>query len=193
MSVADNAIKPRALHKEAIAIVGRNVESISGGLIDDLRVGENIFSGELRNHRRVDAQRPAAGNRTTGQPGSTGHAGHGSRARARASPLAAIPLQDLIGCAARGEGEIVAVTQRHRPGPFKPLPVVSVIVGCASIALVTPAFAMLNVPLPVIGPPVNPDPLATLVTVPVPAAAQAHAVPLYCSTCFELQAFRPIV
>jgi hypothetical protein len=38
----------------------------------------------------------------------------------------------------------------------------------ASIAFVTPALAMLIVPLPVIGPPVNPAPVATLVTVPLP-------------------------
>src|SRR5208337_2503834 len=42
--------------------------------------------------------------------------------------------------------------------------------------------AMLNVPLPVIGPPVNPAPLATLVTVPVPTAAHAHEVPVQCNT-----------
>ena len=39
---------------------------------------------------------------------------------------------------------------------------------CASMALVTPPDGMLSVPLPVIGPPVSPAPLPTLVTVPVP-------------------------
>jgi hypothetical protein len=36
--------------------------------------------------------------------------------------------------------------------------------------LLTPPVAMLSVPLDVIGPPVSPAPLATLVTVPLPAA-----------------------
>jgi hypothetical protein len=49
------------------------------------------------------------------------------------------------------------------------------------MALLTPAVAMLNVPEPVIGPPVNPVPLATLVTVPEPVGeAQAQALPLHC-------------
>ena len=37
--------------------------------------------------------------------------------------------------------------------------------------LVTPPPAMLRLPLPVIGPPVNPEPLPTLVTVPAPVPA----------------------
>src|ERR1039458_6031090 len=57
------------------------------------------------------------------------------------------------------------------------------------MAFVTPPVAMLSVPVPVIGPPVRPAPLATLVTVPVPAEAQAHAVPFHCSTCFVVQVF----
>jgi hypothetical protein len=36
------------------------------------------------------------------------------------------------------------------------------------MAFVTPAAGMLIVPLPVIGPPVNPAPVLTLVTVPLP-------------------------
>ena len=41
---------------------------------------------------------------------------------------------------------------------------------------------MLSVPLPVIGPPVSPVPLATLVTVPEPALEQAHLLPFHCKT-----------
>src|SRR5580700_891063 len=68
------------------------------------------------------------------------------------------------------------------PPPVRPLPAETVSDEFASMALVTPAVAMLNVPVLVIGPPASPEPLATLVTVPVAALAQAHAVPLYCST-----------
>jgi hypothetical protein len=51
--------------------------------------------------------------------------------------------------------------------------------------LLTPAVAMLNVPEPVIGPPVNPALLRTLVTVPEPAEAQAQALPLHCRNLFR--------
>jgi hypothetical protein len=70
------------------------------------------------------------------------------------------------------------------PGALIPVPEFSVILEFASMALVTPALAMLKVPLVVIGPPVRPAPLPTLVTVPVPVprVAQPHAVPLYCRT-----------
>src|SRR5271166_5910987 len=57
------------------------------------------------------------------------------------------------------------------------------------MAFVTPPVAMLSVPAPVIGPPVSPAPLPTLVTVPVPAEAQAHVVPFHCSTCLLAQVF----
>src|SRR5271169_1578137 len=51
------------------------------------------------------------------------------------------------------------------------------------MALVTPPVAMLNVPLPVIGPPVSPAPLATLVTVPAPlGVVQAQALPFHSNT-----------
>src|SRR5271169_3710030 len=50
--------------------------------------------------------------------------------------------------------------------------------------------ARLNVPLPVIGPPVSPVPLATLVTVPVPLpVAHPHAVPFHSSTWPLAQVF----
>lgn len=42
----------------------------------------------------------------------------------------------------------------------------TVVAELVSIAFVTAPFGMLMVPLPVIGPPVNPAPVATLVTVP---------------------------
>ena len=70
------------------------------------------------------------------------------------------------------------------PAPVSPVPGVRVSDGCCSIVLVTPAFAMLSVPLVVMGPPVRPAPLPTLVTVPVPVPSvlQTHDVPLYCIT-----------
>ena len=43
----------------------------------------------------------------------------------------------------------------------------TVVAGFASMALVTPPLAILNEPVVVIGPPVSPEPLPTLVTVPV--------------------------
>jgi len=50
------------------------------------------------------------------------------------------------------------------------------------MALVMPLLGTLSVPLVVIGPPVNPAPLPTLVTVPVLIAAQFQLVPLNSST-----------
>jgi len=55
------------------------------------------------------------------------------------------------------------------PPPLRPVPAVTLSDGLASMALVTPPLAMLKVPLLVIGPPVKPAPLPTLVTVPAPA------------------------
>src|SRR5580704_13527533 len=63
---------------------------------------------------------------------------------------------------------LVLPPKETAPPPFSGLLAVTVKDECASIALVTPVLAMLNVPLCVIGPPVSPAPLATLVTVPVP-------------------------
>ena len=55
-----------------------------------------------------------------------------------------------------------------RPPPVRPVPVLIVVDELASMGLLTPLVAMLNVPLVVIGPPVSPGPLPTLVTVPMP-------------------------
>ena len=54
------------------------------------------------------------------------------------------------------------------PAPVRPVPGVRVRDECNSMAFVTPAVAMLRVPVPVIGPPVRPGPLPTLLTVPEP-------------------------
>ena len=54
------------------------------------------------------------------------------------------------------------------PPPLSGLLAVTVSDEYCSMALVTPPVATLSVPLLVIGPPVNPAPLPTLVTVPVP-------------------------
>lgn len=77
---------------------------------------------------------------------------------------------------------VVLLPSATAPPPVSPVPAVTVTDECCSMVLVTPALAMLNVPLVVIGPPVRPAPPPTLVTVPepVPRVAQPHAVPLYC-------------
>ncbi|MGO9270033.1 MAG: hypothetical protein ACLQOO_07245 [Terriglobia bacterium] len=58
--------------------------------------------------------------------------------------------------------QIVGNAAHRKPGPG----LISV-EECCSIESVTPAGAMLSVPLAVIGPPVKPAPLATLDTVPL--------------------------
>src|ERR1022692_3782742 len=88
---------------------------------------------------------------------------------------------------------LVLLPRATDPPPMSPVPAVTVREECCSMLLVTPAVAMLSAPVVVIGPPVRPEPLATLVTVPVPALAQAHAVPLYCSTWLALHGFSPMV
>jgi hypothetical protein len=62
------------------------------------------------------------------------------------------------------------------PPPDNPEPALIVIDGVASMALVTPPVAMLTVPVFVIGPPVNPAPVATLVTVPPELGAEFVSV-----------------
>ena len=56
------------------------------------------------------------------------------------------------------------------PPPDNPEPACTVMEGFASMALITPAEGILIVPLAVIGPPVRPAPVLTLVTVPPPPA-----------------------
>ena len=68
--------------------------------------------------------------------------------------------------------ELLRVTVPPRatePPPDKPVPAVTVTELFASMALVTPALGIEIVPVVVIGPPVNPAPVLTWVTVPVPA------------------------
>jgi len=72
---------------------------------------------------------------------------------------------------------VVLPPNAHRTPPSGLAPGDIVSDEFASMALLTPAVAMLNEPVPVIGPPVNPAPLPTLVTVPVPTLAQAQVVP----------------
>src|SRR5437016_5082935 len=62
------------------------------------------------------------------------------------------------------------------PPPFRPEPAVTVNEGFWSIPLVTPPFAMLKLPAPVMGPPVNPAPLPTLVTDPPPVPGKVCPV-----------------
>src|ERR1700722_502406 len=56
------------------------------------------------------------------------------------------------------------------PPPDNPDPAFTVIDGFAMRLFVTPPVAMLMVPALVIVPPVRPDPVATLLTVPLPPA-----------------------
>ena len=73
------------------------------------------------------------------------------------------PLEQLLV-----RPRLVLPPKETDPPPVKGLLAVTVRDGCASMPLVTPPVAMLSVPLWVIGPPVSPAPLPTLVTVPVP-------------------------
>ena len=58
---------------------------------------------------------------------------------------------------------VVLPPRGTEPPPVRSVPAVTVNVECCIIALVTPPVAMLRVPLVVIGPPVSPAPLPTLV------------------------------
>ena len=55
----------------------------------------------------------------------------------------------------------------------------------------TTEVLIVRVPLPVIGPPLRPSPLPTLVTVPVAGFAQAHAPLTNCRIWLAAQLFRP--
>jgi len=86
-------------------------------------------------------------------------------------PLRPVPLATLVTVPPELGEVFVSVTVPPKatvPPPDRPDPAVTVIELFASIAFVTPAEGMLMVPLPVIGPPVKPAPVATLVTVPLP-------------------------
>src|SRR5271170_7502045 len=86
---------------------------------------------------------------------------------------------------------VVLPPNATKPPPVRPVPTGTVSDGLASMALLTPPVGMLSVPLPVIGPPVSPAPLATLVTVPVAALAQAHAPLMNCRIWLVAQLFSP--
>src|ERR1700690_227244 len=65
-------------------------------------------------------------------------------------------------------GSVIVPPKAPVPPPDNPDPAVTVMEGLASMAFVTPAAGMLMVPLAVIGPPVKPAPVLTVVTVPLP-------------------------
>lgn len=86
-------------------------------------------------------------------------------------PVSPVPLPTLVTVPPRLGAELVSVIVPPRatvPPPDNPEPAVTVTEGLAIMLLVTPADGMLIVPLLVIGPPVNPAPVLTLVTVPLP-------------------------
>src|ERR1039458_3446382 len=64
---------------------------------------------------------------------------------------------------------VVLPPNATEPPPVRSVPADTVSDGFASMALLTPPVAMLSEPLVVMGPPVRPAPLPTLVTVPLPA------------------------
>ena len=85
-------------------------------------------------------------------------------------PVRPVPLATLVTVPPELGAELVIVTEPPNatvPPPDNPDPAVTVMDGFASKELVTPPAGILIVPLLVIGPPVSPVPVATLVTVPV--------------------------
>ena len=87
-------------------------------------------------------------------------------------PVSPVPLATLVTVPPKLGAVLVSVMVLPKatvPPPDSPEPAVIVTEGLASMALVTPAEGMLMVPVLVIGPPVRPAPVATLVTVPLPA------------------------
>lgn len=86
-------------------------------------------------------------------------------------PVRPVPLATLVTVPPVLGAVFVRVTVPPNatvPPPERPDPAVTVMELLASMAFVTPADGMLIMPLEVIGPPVNPAPVATLVTVPLP-------------------------
>src|ERR1035438_602410 len=86
-------------------------------------------------------------------------------------PLSPVPLPTLVTVPPELGAELVSVIVPPKatvPPPDNPDPACTVTEELASMALVTPAEGMLIVPLDVIGPPVRPAPVPTLVTVPFP-------------------------
>src|SRR5580693_108855 len=89
-----------------------------------------------------------------------------------ATHVQAPPVNSRIWPAAQAfRPRLVVPPKETDPPPLSGLLAVTVNDGFASIELVTPPVAMLSVPDVVMGPPVSPDPLPTLVTVPVPGKA----------------------
>ena len=83
-------------------------------------------------------------------------------------PVKVLLLAPKSGTFVLSTFSVTALPSVAVPPPVRPEPAVTVTDGLASMAFVTPPVAMLSVPLPVMGPPVSPAPLPTLVTVPVP-------------------------
>ena len=84
-------------------------------------------------------------------------------------PVSPVPLPTLVTVPPEAVLESVTVPPSDTvPPPDNPDPACTVIEGFASMAFVTPAEGILIVPLAVIGPPVRPAPVLTLVTVPLP-------------------------
>src|SRR3984893_7257697 len=86
-------------------------------------------------------------------------------------PLSPAPLPTLVTVPPELGAELVSVIVPPNatvPPPDNPDPACTVTEELDSMLLVTPAAGILIVPVLVIGPPVRPAPVATLVTVPLP-------------------------
>src|ERR1700674_851139 len=84
-------------------------------------------------------------------------------------PVRPAPVATLVTVPPELGAELVSVIVPPNatvPPPDNPDPACTVMEGLASMLLVTPAAGILIVPLLVIGPPVRPAPVPTLVTVP---------------------------
>src|ERR1700674_2479470 len=87
-------------------------------------------------------------------------------------PVRPAPVATLVTVPPELGAELVSVIVPPNatvPPPDNPDPACTVMEGLPSMLLLTPAERILIVPLLVIGPPVRPAPVATLVTVPLPA------------------------
>ncbi len=91
-------------------------------------------------------------------------------------PVSPVPLPTLVTVPGDVLVSVIVPPNATVPPPDRPVPVSTLSEEFASMVLVTPAAGMLIVPLVVIGPPVSPAPVPTLVTVPEPAPGKVWPV-----------------
>lgn len=83
-------------------------------------------------------------------------------------PVRPAPVLTLVTVPVAVLASVTVPPKATVPPPDNPEPACTVMDGFANIVFVTPADGILIVPLEVIGPPVSPAPVLTLVTVPLP-------------------------